>query len=73
MSSDHPTGKGENDALAGAPVCAQLEFSWGVFDPVSRGPRSAPIIDRLCACIHNTPSTFLGVGDGGGSGLHHLI
>ena len=50
----------------------QLESSLVVVRPVSRGPKSAPIIDRLCARIHNTPSTFLGVGDGGGAGLHHL-
>ena len=51
-------------------MCAQLESCLVVLDPGKRRLGTAPIIDRLCARIHNTPATFLGVGDGGGSGLH---
>ena len=48
-SAPDTPGQGEDDALRGAPVCAQLESSSVVLYPVSRGPRSAPIIDQLCA------------------------
>ena len=54
-------------------MCAQLESSLVVFDHGKRRLGTAPIIDQLCARIHNTLSTFLGLGDGGESGLHHPI
>ena len=72
-SAPDTPGQGEDDALRGAPVWGQLESSWGVFDPASGGLGARPSLTGSCACIHNTPSTFLGVGDGGGAGLHHLI
>ena len=54
-------------------MCAQLQSSLVVLDPVSRGPKSAPIIDQLLRPIRSTPPTLLGLGGGGGSGLSHPI
>ena len=41
-------------------MCAQLQYSSVVFPPVSKGPRSAPIIDRLCARIRSATFAKLG-------------
>ena len=41
-------------------MCAQLQYSSVVLRPGRRGPKSAPIIDRLCARIRSATFAKLG-------------
>ena len=64
-----PSGQGEDDELAGAPVCAQLAPSSVVILPASGGPGPTPSLTSYLRPRRSATSAELGVGDGGGPGM----